>query len=674
MDPLNRDDLINKYEQLTDAQKMELAELIEGWERENRAKGRPNRDKTHRVVGRLLFEYDGSDGNPIPLHHMPIEVWDRDPIGPDDFLGRCETDSEGHIEIWYNPADAFVGDIPDIELRIFEPYHIYSPDGEREDLQRLVHIIDLEDDISVETYDIGTHRIPYWEYASNSATPRVLIPEEGGPPQAYSPGRSMYMIKTVTPVEVIKRKHFLINQLNSELPALETIQNDYPENLTRMLEKERPGTTRSDEYFGEQILNGMVASVLDKDPQNPDRYWLYHQWNSYEQDGLHAMPNVDMRFEVRDEKLWPIEITLHMRQPGATAAGSPVEKLKFTPDDSEKWLQAKRVARVSSALSAELDTHLITTHLNLEQYAIPFYRNIRKNPVRYLLSPHLKEVVLINHAANNLLLEESGHITAATGFTVESINQRMTDVLGTLNWKNWQPRKPICEAHRYAKVATQYWNILTDYVDQFFDKNLQGIIDNWVEIQRFSNDLVENSVPLFMCGYLRSMLLDDSSKKDRSWYAQEERIDLETHPIRTGKGGKAVQAITTVVANPSLEEIENLKQVCRYTIMHATFSHSWANDRQFDEGGEILYTSLGLRYGENGILAPESDMSIAPTPRIATEQIWISYLLSHSGFGFILKNEDKDIHPIFQRLLRIKRKAFAELDFDISRIQSRINI
>jgi len=502
--------------------------------------------------------------------------------------------------------------------------------------------------------------------------PRTLITDHGDPPQSYSKGRNLLMLKVVGPVEVIKRKHMLQSKLGRSGPTLEQIQRDYPENLTRRLERERPGYTRTDEYFGERMLNGMSSSVFDKDESHPGRFRIYHHWNSYEQDGVHAMPNVDMRFEVREERLYPVQITLHMREPGATAPNSPVQKRTFTPEDGERWLQAKRVARVSAALVAELDNHLTTTHLNSEQYTLAAYRNLRKNPIRYLLFPHLKEVVLIDHLADTELLGPTGFVTRAQALTSESTKERIAQVMGTLDWKNWRPIQPICETHSYAKVANLYWDVLVEYVDDFFEAYAEEIAEHWYEVRMFSEDLVEHSAPDFLCRYLRTTVTDRPVEQ-RGWFNPEERMDLTVPRYVVNGVPRAVQPVT--FSNlPVAEDIENMKQVCRYAIYHASFKHTWANARQYDDAGELLYAGLGLRHGDNGVLAPESDLSISPAPLEATEQMWLSYMLSKAVFGYVTRNEDRDIHPALIEILESRREAFAELGLDIDSIQSRTNI
>jgi hypothetical protein len=136
---------------------------------------------------------------------------------------------------------------------------------------------------------------------------------------------------------------------------------------------------------------------------------------------------------------------------------------------------------------------------------------------------------------------------------------------------------------------------------------------------------------------------------------------------------KAVSAITNSI-EANNDGIANLKQVCRYVIHHTTFMHWWSNSKQYDEGGELRFNALGLRYGDNGIFTGEEDDSVLPPPKDASMQLWISYMLSNSGFGFILKNEEKDIHPRLIELLKKYKSEFDELGVDISKIPSRTNI
>ncbi len=635
------------------------------------SKKRWGRNQVHRAYGRLIFEYEDIYGHKKALHHIAIELWDRDITNPDDFLGFGKTDLNGNFEIWYDPADAGKTDLPDLELRIFEHNHSFDASGNITLKKKLIYTIAGDDNVTDPEYDFGECRIPYWEYAPATPTPRVLITDEGDPPQSYGPGRSLVMVKTIAPIELIKQKHLLFSRQKNSKLSIDDIQNDYPENLTRRMEKENPGITRSDRFFGDCLLNGMAASIMDKDPKDKDRYWIHYHWNSYEQDGVYAMPTIDIKLKTDNNQLLPVEIMISQRRKGDKRGNAPVTKQTFTPGDGDKWAQAKRIARVSSALHAELDAHLCTTHLNTEQYAIAAYRNIRENPVRFLLFPHIKEVALINHSADKLLLGAEGYITKASGFTGTSINDHIRQVSGTLDWKNWKPRTILNDNHIYARAGHLFWDFLVDYSNWFFETHLEKIIESWDEIRLFSDELVSRSVPAFLCQYLHQNLPDQDDPE--SWFDWNERMDLGTERISIKGEIKAISPITGR-RKPEAEDIENLKQVCRYVIYHATFMHWWSNSRQYAEGGELRYNTLGLRYGEQGIFTDENDDTVLPPPADATMQLWISYMLSNTKFGLIMKNEEKDICPKMIEMLQKRKEAFNTLGVKIEDIPSRTNI
>ena len=74
------------------------------------------------------------------------------------------------------------------------------------------------------------------------------------------------------------------------------------------------------------------------------------------------------------------------------------------------------------------------------------------------------------------------------------------------------------------------------------------------------------------------------------------------------------------------------------------------------------------------MLGPESDLHIAPDLTRATEMIWFTNFLSRTEYGFITRNEEQDVNPIFLRLLEAKQEQFAAWGVDIHKIESRTNI
>ncbi|WP_437518398.1 lipoxygenase family protein [Sorangium sp. So ce1099] len=620
------------------------------------------------AVGRLVFEHDGPEG-PIPLHHVKVELWDRDMGAPDDFLGEGFTDGDGRFAVRYDPADAGLGDTPDLELRFFEPQHVFRSDGQAVDTWRRIGSERGPDNHGELHHDFGTIRVPYWEYDPSAPLPRLLVAEEGTPPTAYAPGRALAMLKAVAPIEAIKRRHLLQIRVGAA-PSLRALQADYPESLTVRMERQAPGSSRSDAFFGERLLNGMFATVLDRDPEaagDPDAFRLYFPWNAYEQDGIHCLPDVDLRLRLVDGRLLPVRIVLGLREPGATAAGSPVTRRALTPADGAGWEAAKRVARVSATLDAELGNHLAQCHLNLEQYAIAAHRNLRRSPLRWLLMPHLREVVLINHAANEFLIGPDGYITRASALTERAIEARLQHLLGSYDWRGFAPAPPVCEGHRYARAAQLFWRAIGEHVDAFFAEHGAALDAQWLEVRRFSDDLVAHAAPAFVCRWLRARV----PGKGAPWFQRSERMDLDAKAAEPPP--RAVSAITRT-DTPQPGEREALQQLCRYIIFFATFRHSWANNLQWDDGGDVLYSCLGLRWGRGDILVPEEDPEVAPPPEEATEMLWISWMLSRTSYGLLLSNEEGDVHPRLVELVRARAAELAALGLDVRTVQSRINI
>lgn len=670
------EEMRRRYKSLPKAQREQVSKFIEQ-QTETAATSHPNSDSrqvnlTHRTTGRLVFD-DGPDVSPPkPLHNITIELWDQE-SGHHEYLGHDVTDHDGFFEIWYDPNDVVDKQSPGVQIRVYDHEHIYDRDGELDHLGKLIYLFDGHDDVTEEHYDFGQLSVPYWAYDPNRPLARIHVVEHGSPPQSFPNGRAVMLIKHASQVELQNVLHHAEHLLNRRLPSLRHIQRSYPESLTMRIEKEQPGHTRSDEYFGERILNGMSASILDKDPANLNRYWLHHHWTSYEQDDVYAAPNVDVWFELQHERIMPVEIALQFRQRGHTKAGAPLEPpVRFTPKDGEKWLQAKRVARVSAALHTELDVHLAESHLNIEQYAIATYRNFRRSPLRYLLAPHLKSVILINRDAEARLLGDQGFIHRATALTKKSIRERIVQTMGTLDWKNWQPRRIICPQHTYAQAGQLFWDVLTEYIDWYFEQYADEIREHWYEVHGFSNDLVKHSAPCYVCPYLMGRL-NKQSGLFGDWFEPNERMDLSIPREVVDGVERAIQPVTKSNVYDAAA-LENMKQVCRYAIFHATFKHTWANSRQHDDGGELLYSGIGLRHGKNGVLSPEKDHSLVPTPNLASDQLWFAWMLSTSKYGFITKNEDRDIHPQLIRMLQRKRAEFEEVGVDINTIQSHINI
>lgn len=654
---------------------------------------RRRREKRHVASGALRIQ--GARGEADhPAHNFHVELWDRDPFGQAQFLGRAVTDREGRYEIEYNPLDAGEGDAPDLELRVVEARHLWHIDGNAYDEYLAIHREVGPDDYLAESYQFHDISIPWWGYDSSTPIPRLATSRHGTTLDMFSRWRALAVARAIDPIELVNKKHLAMISMGLP-PTLDAIQADYPDSGTLREERREPGVTRGGRWFGDRLLNGFYSSVVDRDwapPAGVDparAFRVYYPWNSYAHDAVHALPDVDVRLQLEGDALTAKSVRLGFRTPGVTEK-VPASKLHWiTVDDTHpKWRAALRFARVSATYDAELTNHLARCHLNMEQYAIAARRNVRANPVRWLLFPHLREVASINREAGEYLLGANGYVVTAGGLSPDGVNERLVQAMGTFDWKGFAPQEPVSPQHRLAVASAIVWNdILGAHVDKFFEENEEEIRAHWYELHRMSVDLVEHSVPFFACGFVRDHVRSDGAlfmqRSERNGW--DARLADETRA--RGRQRSVSHFAPTEDFRPDSSDWDDVKAMCRYVIFFATFRHAWTNNLQWDDVGEIRYASLGLRWHPDAVesakqgrfdpwlcLADEGDDRISPDPRESTDLLYYSWFLSRSNYGSILTNEDHDIHPRLVSLVRQYQARLAELGFDATRMSARVNI
>lgn len=631
------------------------------------------------VEGRVTF--GKRNDLAIPIHNMQVELWVRTILFQWRKLSAGRTDRNGYFELpfdflaarnWWNRSN--------LRFEIYEMTGLETVEGKLQPNKCLFKTILIpKSDLIGLSYSLGNIQLFFWEYRDDTTIPRVTIKDhDEDAPEYYTEGRTVSMSEQFIPIELTKQKHLLQIKREPESINLQTIQNDYPENLTVAIEKRLPGYTRGDDWFGERFMNGMSMATFVPDNENSSHYWIkFFGAGLYQVNEEYAFPTAKIKFKLKEDGL-PTPIEIRLIGPLNALNKDPYQEHIFTPQDGEKWLQAKRAARVTSALCGEIDQHLAGTHLNTEQYSIAVHRNLRLNPIARLLMPHVKEVALIDFSADKLLIKD--YLPNATALTSRSILQRAEDILGFQDWKDWQPMKPISDAHTYAKAESLFWNILKEWVDLFIEENAEEIKKYWYEIYLFSQDLVSHSVPLYS-STIDWETMSDADKKyaqERIEYlSQEYRIDLNSPRLSIDQVTKILSPITlSEEFDPHSNDWQNLKDACSYIIMTASFLHSWINEHQYEDIGEVLYSCLGLRFGEkeSGIMAPESDYRIAPDLTRSTQMMWFSNFLSRTEYGFIVKNEDGDMDPRFINMLLAKKDEFKQYKVAIEEIESCTNI
>ena len=633
------------------------------------------------LCGQLVYASRNTPRNPV--RHIKLEFWARTKLWQWRKISEGYSDDEGNFHLPFDLRAVRTWKIKSkVHFEIHHTSHIYFDQHQKpQPVFTLYHTIHFsKKDLIGMGYNLREIQLDLWKYRTDTPIPRAMITDpDGDDTEQYSEGRLDALFQQIIPIETIKAKHLLQIKTMPETISLAEIQADYPVNLTTCIEKKIPGYTRSDKWFGERMMNGMNCGSFMLDENNSNHYWIrYYGICNYDHNEEYALPDVEIKFEMGDDGL-PLPIEIH-----TTGALNAINKDKwqkrvFSKNDGDLWLAAKRVARVNGAVSTEVDEHFTGTHLNTEQYSVAAHRNFHFSPISLLLRPHLKEVALINAAADKTII--GGYLPSATALTEKGLLHRTFDMLGLHDWKGWKPMKPLSENHNYAIAENLFWEIVNDFVDHFFNENLDQIKKQWLEVYYFSEDLVNHSVPVFLSGIdLNSLSPQEKiqAEKRKAYYGFMYQFDFDQPRELVNGQLKSISPITKrkIYDAQHPEEMDNLKKACKYAIMIATFMHTWINEHQYDDLGEILYNCGGLRFGttETGVLGPESDLHIAPDLTRGTGMVWFANLLSRTEYGFITRNEEGDVNPVFCKMLEAKREAFKKLGIDIDDIESRTNI
>lgn len=614
------------------------------------------RNLTHRVRGRIAHPAGEGRG----IGDLEVELWDRDLIG-DDYLGCSVTDAQGRFEILFDPAAAGTGDTPDFELRIFDPPAVGTIDGEKRIRRQIVEVIKPHHPMIDTSTDLGTIELPYFEYDS---TVRFPFSSRTSIRRPFVPAAMKVFSDSLAKNAPIDAKINIALNLGRTVTA-EEIQAAYPENQTIRMEKSKPGSSRSDDYFVHRLFNGFYpAKAFRRDPTNPRRHTIGYNFDTFELNGHLDLPNFSLDLDINEGDVKLASITLQFRRPGHLHPGSPPQAARtYTPADGDEWNQAKRIFRVFyQGIIGQLQGHVAESHFNMEQYALAMSRNLRKSPLRTLLFPHLKEVININDQGRDLLLgDETGIFPRAKPILMKDQLRWLEKNLGTYDWADWKPRAPMYKGHTYAHGANIYWGILIDFVDEFFTAEADGIEASWAELRAFSDELVARSVP-----YSADRMED--IQDDRPW-ADPSELDSSPRP-RLSVGG-VVHALRPIVTtdHPNEQDIANLKQVCRYCIFYTTWVHGWFHQEQNNEFGELKYGAM-LR---NGSLGSESDTNILPSPELQSLALRTTNSLQGFTYGYLLKNEDGDVDPRLIERVRAQTGAFQAIGFDLNLLRSRLN-
>lgn len=320
-----------------------------------------------------------------------------------------------------------------------------------------------------------------------------------------------------------------------KLLATGNVSTYMPANLTRS----RPDKF-SDDFFVERRLNGFNPGKINPVKGKAWQYAVKYNCRKYTVDPAGILPEIiEARFAYGGQYLKVHSIYYILNG----------EKVTNRPGDSD-WEWAKRLFRCAEFVFQEVQSHLGRTHMNLDQYAMAYYRNIDNNPIKLLLEPHLEGLLNINKLGASLIKGPTGFIPEASSLNPQDIDKLIIEEVSQLTYHKWNPRRQalpdnILNNH-FDRAALAVWDVLKKYVKQFFRQHEAGIEAYWSEVERMSTDLVK-------------------------------------HSILKPKLG------TLAIANK-----RDLRQLCTYIIYLSSFFHSWVNNKQYEDGGDISYATIGL--------------------------------------------------------------------------------
>ncbi|MBE9030355.1 hypothetical protein IQ266_11495 [filamentous cyanobacterium LEGE 11480] len=332
---------------------------------------------------------------------------------------------------------------------------------------------------------------------------------------------------------------WLFRKIGARPMARGKLQEWLPANLSQL----QPDKF-SDAYFVERRLNGFNPGKLDRVEGQPWQYVVKYDTRRYKvEDGAILPEYSEARFVLKNQQLQVHSIKYSLKDQVVTCF----------PNEESDWDKAKYYFRSAEYVFQEIQSHLGRTHMNMDQYAMAFYRNVAENPIYNLLLPHFEGLLNINREGVSLIIGQDGFITTASALDDANIQTVLRDEIKQLSY-HWSPQvqalPDVIENNYFDRAALAMWELLEKYIAKFFTDNQAEIAAHWDEIAAMSQDLVAHSI----------------------FEPPADHPDLAL----------------------AINDQADLQQLCVYVLYHCTFFHSWVNNKQYEDGGDIEYTVMGI--------------------------------------------------------------------------------
>lgn len=339
-----------------------------------------------------------------------------------------------------------------------------------------------------------------------------------------------------------------------------------------------------DAALREQLLEGLF-------PARPVEGVITQEWRGYEQatDGDHRQPSV--RVTLGDAGIARIEVGV-----GGAAGEFP---FRATPADGGRWAIAKHCVRVSNLLEGQLRGHLGRGHVGTETYRLAFERvGDGQSPVWPLLRPFLHFVREIDDLGDPLIFGEGSIIERSGALTPRGVVAVLEEVLNEERWDRWTPphREAPRREGRYGRAAAAFSEGLEGFVSRYLEEHRAAVLAHWGELDAFVEALGD---------------------------------------ARAAPSGRPWRAARTDPLPP--QDLDALERLLMHAIFHATFFHTWSNDRQWSDAGDPAKVAFALRAGVDDVDGATSyeawRRDATPVAADAWLQMTLADVLSHTTYG-----------------------------------------
>lgn len=411
-------------------------------------------------------------------------------------------------------------------------------------------------------------------------------------------------------------------------------------------ERERRGCT-DEEWLEDRVLNGVYPVPWRKVPGTDEVRGVFDfsDLALREAGCLGAgwpwsappllLPNLMADFRVVGDGLQIVRIHVQYRRSPFGRVSDPERDLEpfiVVERSARFWERAMTLLRGVLVLQAQIEVHLARCHHHGELLQVAVHRTLSPDhPVYQVLAPHVASSDVLNKAGDSLITGSwLGVLPQVTPITNPSLLERIGRDMGSVDWRTFRPRAPLCRSDTYAEAANVYWDMVVDYVSAAL---ADYRFDDDDEVRDLSEELRTHGVR-----YHPFQGVD--AGPDSPW------VDVGELPAPRDRGEPACSP---------LESRADVLQFVAHAIFHLTFVHTWVNNSQWDDGGDAVGAPMGVHARVDASDATWRDHGRAGAVPQAMQRL-LAIVLTKIDIGYIYFD---DLRPLVDRGLRLRVAALA---------------